>query len=84
MDDIIFTCDDQNLKSLYTMTLPDGRLALVFTPTYERVDKSDTLVLKSGGQQMFGRCKVKGLTISGEKLDIIDLIGWVEEYNAKW
>lgn len=58
MDDVIFTWGNQNFKSLYTITLPDGRLALVFTPFFERVAKSDTLVLKSEVQQMFGRCNV--------------------------
>jgi len=66
------------------MNAPDGRLELVFTPFFERVAKTDALVLKSEVHQMFGRYNGHVVTDDGEKLTITDLIGWAEEHNAKW
>jgi hypothetical protein len=34
--------------------------------------------------QLIGRYNGKVLTDTGEKLEIVDLIGWAEEHNAKW
>ena len=82
--DLKFTYNNRDFKSPWTMTSPDGRLDLVFTPFFERVAKTDALVLKSEVHQMFGRYNGKVVTDSGEKLDIIDLIGWAEEHNARW
>jgi hypothetical protein len=66
------------------MKSPDGRLDLVFTPFFERVAKTDALILKSEVHQMFGRYNGWVMADEGEKIEIIDLVGWAEEHNARW
>ena len=84
LPDLTFTYDNRNFKSPWTMTSPDGRLDLVFTPFFERVARTDALVLKSEVHQMFGRYNGHVVTDEGEKIVVVDLIGWAEEHNAKW
>ncbi len=79
-----FTYSNKDFKAPWTMRSPDGRLDLVFTPFFERVAKTDALVLKSEVHQMFGRYNGTAVTDDGEKLSITDLVGWAEEHNARW
>jgi hypothetical protein len=79
-----FTYDNRNFKSPWTMKSPDGRLDLVFTPFFERVAKTDLKVIQSEVHQMFGRYNGFAVTDEGKKLEIVDLIGWAEEHQAKW
>jgi len=81
---VAFTYDNQDFKSPWRMDSPDGRLALSFAPFFERVAKTDALVLKSEVHQMFGKYSGWLVTYTGEKIEIRDLIGWAEEHNAKW
>ena len=84
LGEVKFTYDNRNFKAPWTMKSPDGRLDLVFTPFFERVAKTDALVLKSEVHQMFGKYSGYVVTDEGEKLVVTDLIGWAEEHNAKW
>ena len=84
LGEVKFTYDNKNFKAPWTMNAPDGRLELVFTPFFERVAKTDALVLKSEVHQMFGRYNGHVVTDDGENLAITDLIGWAEEHNARW
>ena len=79
-----FTFDPTDYKKPWKMVSPDKRLELTFTPFFERVAKSDVVVIKSEVHQMFGRYNGWAITDSGEKLEIKDLIGWAEEHYAKW
>jgi hypothetical protein len=79
-----FTFDPNDYKKPWTMVSPDNRLELTFTPFFERVAKTNAVVLKSEVHQMFGRYNGWGITDSGEKIEIRDLIGWAEEHYAKW
>jgi hypothetical protein len=84
LGEVKFSYDNKNFKAPWKMVSPDGRLDLVFTPFFERVAKTDALVLRSEVHQMFGRYNGKAVTDSGEVLEIKDLIGWAEEHNARW
>ena len=84
LSELKFTYDNRNFKAPWTMSSPDGRLELVFTPFFERVAKIDALVLKSEVHQLIGHYNGRVITDTGEKLEIVDLIGWAEEHNAKW
>jgi hypothetical protein len=84
LGDVNFTYDNQNFKAPWKMVSPDGRLDLVFTPFFERVAKTDLKLLRSEVHQMFGRYNGSLVTDEGKKLEVIDLIGWAEEHNAKW
>jgi hypothetical protein len=79
-----FTYSSKDFKAPWRMRSPDGRLDLAFTPFFERVAKTDALVLKSEVHQMFGRYNGQVVTDDGKKIEVVDLIGWAEEHNAKW
>ena len=84
LGDVKFTYDNKNFKAPWTMVSPEGRLDLVFTPFFERVAKTDALVLRSEVHQMFGRYNGFAVLDDGERVEIKDLIGWAEEHNARW
>lgn len=82
--EVKFTYDDKNFKSPWKMISPDGRLELVFTPFFERVAKTEAVILRSEVHQMFGRYNGFAIADNGERLEIKDLVGWAEEHNARW
>jgi hypothetical protein len=84
LGEVKFSYDNQDFKAPWRMSSPDDRLELVFTPFFERVAKTDALILKSEVHQMFGRYNGWVMTDQGEKIEIIDLVGWAEEHNARW
>ncbi len=84
LGEVKFAYDNKNFKAAWKMISPDGRMELVFTPFFERVAKTDALVLRSEVHQMFGRYNGFAITDNGEKLEISNLIGWAEEHNARW
>ena len=84
LEKLDFTYDNHKFKTPWTMKTPDGRLDLTFSPFFERVAKTDALVLKSEVHQMFGRYNGQVITDEGEKMEVVDLIGWAEEHNAYW
>lgn len=56
---------------------------LTFTPFYERVAKSNLLVLQSEVHQCYG--KYNGvILVDTETIEIKDATGWAEEHIAKW
>lgn len=79
-----FTYNNQNFKAPWTMVSTDKRLNLTFTPFFERVAKTDAVVLRSEVHQMFGKYNGTVISDAGEKIEIKDLVGWAEEHNAKW
>lgn len=79
-----FTYDNRNFKAPWRMVSPDGRLELVFTPFFERVAKTDALVLMSEVHQMFGKYNGWMISDAGERIEVRELIGWAEEHNARW
>ena len=79
-----FSYDNQHFKDPWKMTSPDGRLDLTFTPFFERVAKTNALVLMSEVHQMFGKYNGRAVTDDGEVVEIKDLIGWAEEHHARW
>ncbi len=84
LGEVKFTYDNKNFKAPWKMVSPDGRLELVFTPFFERVAKTDAVILRSEVHQMFGHYNGFAITDSGERLEISNLIGWAEEHNARW
>ena len=79
-----FTFDPKDYKKPWKMVSPDIRLDLVFTPFFERVAKTNAVVLKSEVHQMFGRYNGWIVSDEGKKIEVKDLIGWAEEHYAKW
>lgn len=57
---------------------------LVFTPFYERVAKTNALIIKSDMHQMMGHFTGNIKTEDGEVISIDNLAGCAEEHFAKW
>jgi hypothetical protein len=79
-----FKYDNKDFKKPWHMSTADGRLSLKFTPFFERVAKTDALVLSSEVHQVFGRYNGTAVIDSGESIKIDNLIGWAEEHHARW
>jgi hypothetical protein len=65
-------------------TTVSDRVNLQFEPFFERVAKTDALVISSEVHQMIGRFHGTLKTDAGETLQIDDAIGWAEDHNARW
>ncbi len=62
----------------------DGRLGLTFTPFFERVARSNLLVITSEVHQLFGHYHGFVIGDNGKKINIAHCIGWAEEHHARW
>lgn len=79
-----YTYSSKHFMDPWYMRSDDGRLDLQFTPFFERVAKTDALVLASEVHQMFGKYSGSFKSDSGEPIEIKDIIGWSEEHHARW
>ena len=79
-----FKYDTADFKKPWQMKSRDGRLELEFVPFFERVAKTDAVVLASEVHQMFGRYNGKVVMDDGEQIRIEGMIGWAEEHHARW
>jgi hypothetical protein len=64
-------------------TLTD-RVNLTFTPFFERVARSNVLVVRSEVHQMIGRFTGTVTPDGGEPVEVKDVIGWAEDHHARW
>lgn len=65
-------------------TLDSERVALTFTPLYERVARSNVVLVASEVHQMLGHFTGRISTDDGEILTLEPAFGWVEEHAARW
>jgi len=79
-----FDYDPRDFTRPWSITSPDGRLDLTFTPFLERVARTDFKLLSSEVHQMFGRYQGAAVSDEGETLLIQGLTGWAEEHHARW
>lgn len=75
----------RDLMQPWTVHTPDSDcVQLTFTPQYERVAKSNLLVVASEVHQMLGRFQGQVRIDDGEPIGLSDAFGWVEEHWARW
>lgn len=79
-----FDYDPENLEKEWKIKSEEGNLKLVFKPFLVRLAKTDLLVLKSVLHQIFGYYSGSFELESGEKVEINNITGWIEEHNARW
>lgn len=84
-EDIAFEYDHNNLMKPWSLksALTDS-VNLTFVPFYERVAKSNLLVIKSEVHQMIGNFSGTIKTDIGEIITIESIIGAVEDHFGKW
>jgi hypothetical protein len=84
-EDVAFQYDTSDYMKPWTVSTRDTkRVHLTFTPFYERIAKTDALLLKSSVHQMFGHFEGT-ITPDGRKpIKVHNLIGWAEDHHARW
>jgi hypothetical protein len=84
-EDVVFRYSTSDfMKPWEISTRETDRVRLIFTPLYERVAKTNALVLTSSVHQMFGHFNGT-ITPEGHKpIKIQDLFGWAEDHHARW
>ncbi len=84
-EDVTFDYDPDNVMApWYLKTTGTDRVDLRFEPFFERVAKTDALVIRSEVHQMIGRFFGTLRTDEGETLPIDGAIGWAEDHQARW
>ncbi len=84
-EDLLFDYDPGNFMKPWSIRTPQSeQIRLEFTPFFERIAKTDALVLRSEVHQMIGRFCGTVITDNGEQISIQDAIGWAEEHQARW
>jgi hypothetical protein len=84
LGEVDFTYDNSNFQRPWRMVATDGRLDLTFTPFFERVAKTNLLLIRSEVHQLFGRYTGTAVTDDGETVQIDGLVGFAEEHHARW
>ena len=84
-EDMVFDYDATDFMSPWRLsTSVTDRVDLTFTPFFERVAKTDALIIRSEVHQMIGRFTGTLKTGKGESLPIDGAIGWAEDHHARW
>lgn len=84
-EDVLFGYDPSDFARPWTIrTALSGRVDLVFRPFYERVAKSDFLVVRSEVHQLIGRYEGRITPDGGQAVSVDGLVGWAEEHRARW
>ena len=84
LDRVTFNYDNTNFMKPWYFGSNDGRLGLTFTPFFERVARSNLLVITSEVHQLFGHYHGFVIDDNGKKINIAHCIGWAEEHHARW
>jgi hypothetical protein len=84
-EDVIFDYESHNLMApWHLLTSATDRVDLEFKPFYERVAKTDALIIRSEVHQMIGQFQGRLKPDDGPTVDITDAIGWAEDHHARW
>lgn len=82
---ISFTYDPKDImKPWLIRSTGSERVDLRFEPFFERVARTNAVVLRSEMHQMIGRFSGTITTDTGEQLALTSLMGWAEEHRARW
>lgn len=84
-DDLDFTYHKGDYMRPWTVrTRASAAVDLTFTPFFDRVAKTDLLLMRSEVHQVFGHYAGTVVAEAGEKIPIDGLVGWVEQHKARW
>lgn len=83
-EDVQFLYDREDFMKEWKITSQSSNVELSFTPFFERIAKSNVLIVQSEVHQMVGHYNGKIQLASGKKLIIDSLLGCIEDHYAKW
>ena len=84
LDWVEFDYDASDFMKPWSFASNDGKLELTFRPFFDRIAKTNMLIIRSSVHQLFGEYSGTLITDDGEKIPIQSLIGWAEEHKASW
>lgn len=83
--DLAWEYDRRNLMKPWAVrTARSDQVNVRFCPFFERMAKTDLLLMRSEVHQMFGRYEGAVVAEGGERVSVDGLIGWVEHHEARW
>jgi hypothetical protein len=84
-EDVLFSYDRSVLTEPWSVrTQSSERIDLRFTPFFERVARTDLLLLRSEVHQLIGRFSGTIVPDEAGPLRLDGMIGWVEQHQARW
>ncbi len=84
-EQLSFSYDQSDLLRPWAIrTRSSDRIDLRFTPFYERIARTNLLVVRSEVHQLFGRYSGAVVADNGERIDLDGMLGWVESHKARW
>jgi hypothetical protein len=84
-EDMLFEYSSSDFMQPWKITAPKcGLIDLTFTPFFERVAKTEAVILRSEVHQMIGRYDGIIRDEQGVEYPIRNLVGWAEEHHARW
>lgn len=84
-EDVLFTYSTQDFNAPWKLqTAETKRVDLTFTPFFERVAKTDMMIIRSEVHQMIGHFDGTIVGEDGEVLQVRHAVGWAEDHHARW
>ena len=84
-EDLVFEYDSKDfMKPWIIRTHLSDQVEVEFTPFFERVAKTDVLILKSEVHQMIGHFSGEVKDKQGKIYPVENQVGWAEEHFARW
>ena len=84
-EDVEFAYDPANFMKPWRLRSKASRqVDLVFEPFFERIAKTDMVILRSEVHQMIGRFSGSIAMKDGSSLPIDRAVGWAEDHHARW
>ena len=84
-EDARFVYDRSDFMKPWALkTQPSERIDLQFTPFFERIAKTNLLIVKSEVRQVIGRFSGTVVPDDGVALHLEGMVGWVEWHEARW
>lgn len=84
-EDMLFEYDPAHFMLPWKISTPKtGLVNLTFTPFFERVAKTEAVIIRSEVHQMIGRYDGEIRDLDGLVYEVHNLVGWAEEHHARW
>ncbi len=84
-EDLAWEYDTQDYMKPWAVRTPaSDRVNLRFVPFFERVAKTNLVVMRSEVHQTFGHYSGMVVADGGESVAVDGLVGWVEHHQARW
>ena len=84
-DDVRFVYDRTDFMKPWTLkTETSDRVDLRFVPFFERIAKTNLLAIRSEVHQLVGRFSGRLVADGGTVLNVEEMVGWVEQHEARW